>query len=172
MTSGFRQSRYRRIYCRKFLTLSNHTSRYICKCIRIVICLLLNIIRLLVAPISIQLITFQYNKSLACKYQNRTVIQLLWSVAFLNLKIQLLSYLTLPNGQFHVKGIVYYNRRPTSVLRMSFIIMQTCPCNVHPLTLHFYIVKLGFKGYTLFFLIFSLKHRLWVLVRTASLRRF
>ena len=26
---------YHRIYCRKFLTLSNQTSRYICKCIRI-----------------------------------------------------------------------------------------------------------------------------------------
>ena len=26
---------YRRIYCRKFLTLSNQTSRYKCKCIRI-----------------------------------------------------------------------------------------------------------------------------------------
>ena len=29
---------YRRIYCRKFMTLSNQTSRFICKCIRI--CLL------------------------------------------------------------------------------------------------------------------------------------
>ena len=24
--------------------------------------------------------------------------------------------------------------------------MLTCPCNVHPLTPHFYIVKLGFTG--------------------------
>ena len=28
---------YRRIYCRKFMTLSNQTSRCICKCIRIVV---------------------------------------------------------------------------------------------------------------------------------------
>ena len=28
---------YRRIYCRNFLTLSNQTSRYKCKCIRIVV---------------------------------------------------------------------------------------------------------------------------------------
>ena len=28
---------YRRIYCRKFMTLSNQTSRCICKCIRIIV---------------------------------------------------------------------------------------------------------------------------------------
>ena len=32
---------YRRIYCRKFLTLSNQTSRYKLKCIRIVVYLIL-----------------------------------------------------------------------------------------------------------------------------------
>ena len=31
-------------------------------------------------------------------------------------------------------------------------IMITCPCNVHPLTLHFYIVKQGFTGVFIFFL--------------------
>ena len=49
--------------------------------------------------------------------------------------------------------------------------MLTCPCNVDPLSSHFYIVKLGFTRVYIF-LIFALKHRLWVLVRTASLRRF
>ena len=44
-------------------------------------------------------------------------------------------------------------------------------CNVYPLTPHFYIVKVGFTGvYFIFF--FCSKNRLWVLVRTASLRRF
>ena len=33
-------------------------------------------------------------------------------------------------------------------------IMKTCPCNVHPLTPHFYIVKLGFTG--VYFFIFLL----------------
>ena len=47
-------------------------------------------------------------------------------------------------------------------------IMLTCPCNEYPLTPHFYIVKLGFT----FFLIFALKHRLWVLVKTVLLSRF
>ena len=49
----------------------------------------------------------------------------------------------------------------------SFI-TKTRPCNEHPLTPHFYI---GLHGYT-FFLIFAPKHRLLVLVITASLRRF
>ena len=51
------------------------------------------------------------------------------------------------------------------------VIMNTCPCNEHPLTPHFYIGKLGFKGVYIFSN-FALKHRLWVLVRTASQRRF
>ena len=51
-------------------------------------------------------------------------------------------------------------------------ITKTCPCNEDPLTPHFYIVKLGCTGVYIFFLIFALKHRLWVLIRTASMRRF
>ena len=37
---------------------------------------------------------------------------------------------------------------------------------------HFYTVKLGFTGVYIIFLISAQKHRLWVLVRTASPRRF
>ena len=50
-------------------------------------------------------------------------------------------------------------------------IRKTSPCNKYPLQPHFYIVKLGFAGEYLFFLILAPKHSLWVLVRTASLRR-
>ena len=57
------------------------------------------------------------------------------------------------------------------VTKYPLNIMQTCPCNEDPLTPHFYIVKLGFTG-VYFFLNFAPKHRLWVLVRTTSLRRF
>ena len=46
--------------------------------------------------------------------------------------------------------------------------MQTCPCDVDPLTPHFYIVKLGFTG-VFIFSSFCSKKRLWVLVRTATL---
>ena len=56
------------------------------------------------------------------------------------------------------------------VIRMKRI-RKTCPCDLYPLTPHFYIVKLGFTG-VYFFLIFALKHRSLVLVRTAVLRRF
>ena len=41
-----------------------------------------------------------------------------------------------------------------------------------PLKPHFYIVKLGFTGVYIIFLISAQKHRLWVFVRTASPRRF
>ena len=37
---------------------------------------------------------------------------------------------------------------------------------------HFYIVKLGFTGVYIIFLNSAQKHRLWVLIRTASLRQF
>ena len=49
------------------------------------------------------------------------------------------------------------------------IITKTYPYNFDPLKLHFYIVKLGFTGVCIIFLISAQKHRLWVLVRTASL---
>ena len=50
--------------------------------------------------------------------------------------------------------------------------MLTCSCNVDPLTPRSYIVKLGFTGVYIVFLIFALIHRLWVLVRNASLKWF
>ena len=53
-------------------------------------------------------------------------------------------------------------RVKTDITILKICIMLTCPCNVDPLTPHFYLVKLGFRG-TLF-LIFAIKHRLWVLL--------
>ena len=61
------------------------------------------------------------------------------------------------------------SHRRLGVLWMQFLIMQTCPCNDTPPTPHFYIVKLGLTRGMHYFLIFALKHRLWVLVRTASM---
>ena len=51
-------------------------------------------------------------------------------------------------------------------------ITKTCLYNFDPLKPHFYIVKLGFTGVYIIFLISAQIHRLWVLVRTASRRRF
>ena len=44
-------------------------------------------------------------------------------------------------------------------------IISTLLCNLDPLTTHFYIENLGCREVYIIFLIFSLKHRLWVLVR-------
>ena len=45
---------------------------------------------------------------------------------------------------------------------------KTCLYNVDPLKPHFYIVKLEFTGVYIIFLISAQKHRMWVLVGTAS----
>ena len=49
---------------------------------------------------------------------------------------------------------------------------ETFLYNFDPLKPQFYIVKLGFTMVYIIFLISAQKHRLWVLVRTASARRF
>ena len=53
-----------------------------------------------------------------------------------------------------------------------FSIRKTCLYHFDPLKPHFYIVKLGFTGVYIIFLIFDQKHKFWVLVRTATPRRF
>ena len=47
-------------------------------------------------------------------------------------------------------------------------VTKTCLYNFDPLKLHFYVVKLGFTGVYIIFLISAQKHKLWVPVRTAS----
>ena len=48
--------------------------------------------------------------------------------------------------------------------------MPTCPCNVYPLTPHFYITKLGctYTGVYIFSLIIALKHRFAEAVLTCT----
>ena len=50
--------------------------------------------------------------------------------------------------------------------------MKTCLYIFDPLEPHFYIVQSGVGGIIIIFLISDLKHRLCVLVRTASNSRF
>ena len=59
-------------------------------------------------------------------------------------------------------------------LQYSFLnnITNTWLYSFDPLKPQFYIVKLGFIGVYIIFLISAQKHRLWVLVRTALMRRF
>ena len=55
----------------------------------------------------------------------------------------------------------------TKYRKLKIYITKTYLYNFDPLKPHFYIVKLGFTG-VYFICLFSQKHRLWVLVRTAS----
>ena len=57
-------------------------------------------------------------------------------------------------------------------LPLTLHIPKTRLCNFDPLKPHFCIVKLGFTGVYTIFLISAEKHRLWVLVKTTSLRQF
>ena len=57
------------------------------------------------------------------------------------------------------------------VTYLSYI-KKTRLYNFDPLQAHYFIVKLGFTGVYIIFLISAQKHRLWILVRTASPRRF
>ena len=53
-----------------------------------------------------------------------------------------------------------------------FFITKTYLYNFDFLKPQFYIVKLGFTGVYIIFLISAQKHRLWVLFRSASARQF
>ena len=55
---------------------------------------------------------------------------------------------------------------------IQILITKTCLYNFDTLKPHFYIIKLGFTGIYIIFLTSAQKDRLWVLVRTASARRF
>ena len=55
---------------------------------------------------------------------------------------------------------------------MSSLIMKTYLYNVDPLKPHFYMVRLGFTGIYIIFLISAQKQRLWVLIRTALRHKF
>ena len=68
------------------------------------------------------------------------------------------SFITLP------ESIINIINKPS----LQAYITKTCLYNLDPLKSHFYIVKLGFIGVYIIFLISAQKHRLWVLVRTAS----
>ena len=68
----------------------------------------------------------------------------------------------------------FSERRQRILIKSTAIesIMKTYLYNFDPLKPHFYIVKLGFAGVYIIFSYFCSKHRLLVLVRTASARRF
>ena len=57
---------------------------------------------------------------------------------------------------------------PPNLHTFTDIIKKSCLFNVDPVKPHFYIVKLGFTGVYIIFLISAQKHRLWILVRRVS----
>ena len=91
---------------------------------------------------------------------------------FLDLEILIIEHLPewedMPNFLSHAASL----SRSSWIMVQSCCITKTCLYNFDPLKPHFYIVKLGFTGVYIIFLISAQKHRLWVLVRTASLRQF
>ena len=69
--------------------------------------------------------------------------------------------------------LLILNNWPLVNNSIKLYIMQTYPCNEYPLIPNYYIAKMGFTGgkyFSVFF--FAQKHRLGVLVRTASPRFF
>ena len=72
--------------------------------------------------------------------------------------------------------IILTHLNPTFIWKywglQGYIITKTYLYNFDPLKPHFYIVKLGLSRVYIIFLISAQKHRLSVLVRTASARQF
>ena len=70
--------------------------------------------------------------------------------------------------------MVHLSKRKIPIIKFAsnITISKTRIYNIDPLKPHFYIVKLGFTGVYIIFLISAQKHRLWVLVRTASSRLY
>ena len=70
---------------------------------------------------------------------------------------------------------VYFNTVYVThmILTMGLATIRiTCPCDLYPPYTPLLYSKTGVYRGIHFFLIFALKHRLWVLIRTASMRRF
>ena len=72
------------------------------------------------------------------------------------------------------KPVLNFHFGPLPVYRFLtvYYITKTCLDNFDPLKPHFYILKLGFTGLYIIFLISAQKHGLWVLIRTAPLWQF
>ena len=75
------------------------------------------------------------------------------------------------HGRRYVTHVAAQCHKKSFMPNLHFI-TKTNLYNFDPLKPHFYIVKLGLTGVYIIFLISAQKHRLWVLVRTASARRF
>ena len=69
---------------------------------------------------------------------------------------------------FDRRAVVFALDQGSMIRLFLLLITKTCLYKFDPLKPHIYIVKLGFTGVYIIFLISAQKHRMWVLVRTAS----
>ena len=84
-------------------------------------------------------------------------------------QVRIHKYQNNKNGKNNTNNTSKTNKQ---IDKWMYTITKTYLYNIDPLKPHFYIVKLGFTGVYIIFVISAQKHRLWVLVRTASTRRF
>ena len=91
--------------------------------------------------------------------------------SLVRLKIDYGNIVFYPTTKNNIQVLENAQRRASRLIP-ELRITKTCLYNFDPLKPHFYIVKLGFTGVYIIFLISAQKHRLWVLVRTASPRRY
>ena len=73
---------------------------------------------------------------------------------------------------FSFKAYLMEETKTIPLTILFIIITKTCLYNFDPLQPHFYIVKLAFTGVYISLYISAQKHRLWVFIRTVSLRQF
>ena len=59
---------------------------------------------------------------------------------------------TVTNLKVIITNQTYEKMQQWPAVNFNPYIMITCPCNEHPLTPHFYMLKLGFIWYNVFFL--------------------
>ena len=91
---------------------------------------------------------------------------LIWKCALVQLRIEKRKWMITP------WIMIWRFITKSKLATVLYGITRTYLYNFDPRKPHFYIVKLGFTGMYIIFVISAQKHRLWVLVRTASTRRF
>ena len=83
---------------------------------------------------------------------------MMWSDLCLQIQLKLVQE-RVSGRQF----FLFYTKTHTGTSNKFAYITKTCLYNFEPLKPHFYLVKLGFTGVDIIFLICARKHRLWVL---------
>ena len=119
--------------------------------------------------------SFQFFEPVQKREPNFTGCQMPHFIIVLILYINLLNFSWIKQKRSILEEYGAFKQKhvySTLTRNRAHIITKTRLYNFDPLKRHFYIVKLGFTGVYIIFLISAQKHRLWVLVRTASSRRF